>query len=176
MLALGIAARTAIATLALAVLTSKAAAAASLIDQRGTAFSLSDLRGAPVVLTFVAARCTDACPLIEAQIAATVRDHRARGIRFVTVTLDPEHDTAASMRAIAQRFDARAPAWRVASGPPALIHAMLQQYDVQLQRGSGGIPEMHTTFVYIIDARGRLQRMLLASPQLTESIFEVIEP
>lgn len=169
------AARTAIATTALAVLSSGAAAAA-LIDQSGHAFSLTDLRGTPVVLTFVAARCTDACPLIDAQIAQAAHDTRATGVRFVTVTLDPEHDTAAVMRTIAARFDARAPQWRVASGTPAAVHALLQQYGVQLERGPGGVPEMHTTFVYVIDARGALQRMLLASPHLPASIFEVLDP
>jgi cytochrome oxidase Cu insertion factor (SCO1/SenC/PrrC family) len=37
-----------------------------LVDQRGTPFTLHGLRGKPVVLTFVATRCTDACPIAAA--------------------------------------------------------------------------------------------------------------
>ena len=35
-----------------------------LIDQRGQPFSLADLAGRPTLVTFVATRCTDACPIV----------------------------------------------------------------------------------------------------------------
>lgn len=176
-------ARTAIAALAFAVLTSNANAAPGrtappqgLVDQRGDAFRIEDLRGTPTILTFVAARCTDACPLIEAQIASAAHDARTRmrNVRFLTITLDPEHDTPAVMRSIANRFDARAPRWLLLSGNPSLIHTLMRRFNVVAERGADGVPEMHTTFVYVLNSQGRTAQTLLASPDLTQQIFEAI--
>ncbi len=167
---------TAAATIALAVLAPSALAQEPLIDQQGNAFTLNDLRGEPVVVTFVAARCTDACPLIDAQIATASRDPRARSanVRFLTLTLDPEHDTPATMRALAKRFDARSPRWLLASGNPSTIHALMRRFNVVAERGSDGVPEMHTTFVYVLNARGELAQTLLASPDLSDDVFRAV--
>ena len=71
----------------------------NLVDQQGRRFTLTSLIGAPFAVTFVAARCTDACPLIDAQFAmAAQRLQRAKvRARLVTLTLDPQHDTPAVM-------------------------------------------------------------------------------
>ncbi len=164
--------------MAFAVLTSAAiASTTTLVDQHGKRFALESLLGTPVVVTFVAARCTDACPLINAQIAAAAHDPRAAAlhVRFLTVTLDPEHDTPQTMRAIADRFNARTPRWILASGEIATVHALMRSFDVIAQRGPDGVPDMHTTFVYIMNAQGRLKRALLASPDLAPSIYRAIE-
>ena len=47
-----------------------------LIDQRGQRFTLASLRGEPLIVTFVSAHCTDACPLINAQFAEAAQRHR----------------------------------------------------------------------------------------------------
>ncbi len=168
---------TAVATVALAVLAPNASAQESLIDQQGKAFTLADLRGTAVVVTFVAARCTDACPLIDAQIAAAAHDARARAlnVRFLTLTLDPEHDTPVAMRALANRFDARSPRWVMASGNPSPVHTLMRRFNVVAERGPDGVPEMHTTFVYILNARGEIARTLLASPNLSDDVFRAVQ-
>ena len=163
--------------MAFAVFTSAANASSNaLIDQRGNRFAVESLRGAPLVVTFIAARCTDACPLINAQIAAAAHDPRAgsRHVRFLTVTLDPEHDTLATMRTLANRFDARPPRWIVATGDVSTVHTMMRRFGVVTQVGADGVPDMHTTFVYVLDARGQLERTLLASSDLASSIYGAV--
>ena len=80
-----------------------------LVDQQGHTFTLASLRGKPLVLTFIAAHCTDACPLINAQFAdAAQRIAEAHlDARLLTVTLDPEHDSPRTMRELAQPFRGR---------------------------------------------------------------------
>ena len=147
-----------------------------LVDQRGTSFAFDDLRGAPIVLTFVSAHCTDACPLIDAQIAQTV--HRIGSspvaVRFVTVTLDPERDSALDMRSIANSFAARAPRWIVASGKTADVHALMRRYNVQTARDAHGYATSHTSFIYILDTQLHVRRTLLASSDLSEQLFEEV--
>ncbi len=147
-----------------------------LVDQRGMTFAFDDLRGEPLVLTFVSAHCNDACPLINAQIAQSVQ-HLGRSpvaVRFLTVTLDPERDTSHDMRRIAREFQADPSRWIVASGDRADVHALMQRFHVETQRDGRGYATSHTTFVYILDSKLQLRRTLLASNTLGEQLPEEV--
>ncbi len=149
-----------------------------LVDQRGSHFAFDALRGAPVVLTFVSAHCTDACPLIDAQIAQTVHrlGNTPLAVRFVTITLDPERDTALDMHRIAQQFEAQPSRWIVASGNAKDVHALMKRYNVEAVRDTRGYATSHTSFVYILDAQLHVRRTLLASSDLGEQLYkEVIQ-
>lgn len=145
------------------------AAQPTLTDQRGTQFSLADLRGSDVVVTFISARCTDACPLIDAQVARAAHDPRSRAynIRYLTVTLDPEHDTRTDMARINREFGADPTRWILATGKVSAVHAVMRDFHVV------GNAKIHTTFVYILDAGGRERAAFLASSNLAEQIFEM---
>ena len=145
-----------------------AAQTPQLQDQRGEYFTLSALRGTPLVVTFVSAHCTDACPLINSQFAMAQRQIKREKlhVRLLTITLDPTHDTPATMRHLATVFGADPRYWLVASGTVRNVHAIMRQFDVVAQRGRTGYADVHTTFVYFIDARGRLRKTILASTDL----------
>jgi protein SCO1 len=146
-----------------------------LLDQRSTPFSLAEFRGHTVAVTFVSAQCTDACPLIDAQIAQAALEARRRGspMRFVTLTLDPQRDGVAQMRALARTFGADPRYWRLATGSVANVNSLMRAFGVQTQNDAHGYPQAHTTFVYILDARGRLVRTLMPSSHLSETLLEV---
>lgn len=147
-----------------------------LVDQRGTQFAFDDLRGAPVILTFISAHCDDACPLINAQIAQSVQrlGRSPNAVRFLTVTLDPERDSALDMRRIAKEFEANPSRWIVASGSSANVHALMRRFHVETQRDDRGYATSHTTFVYILDNKLQLQRTLLASNTMSEQLLEEV--
>jgi protein SCO1 len=159
------------------VLPAQAGRYAHLIDQSGHAFTLQSLRGTPLVVTFIAAHCTDACPLINAQFAQVAQRFTDDHIhaRLLTVTLDPEHDSLHDMRNIARRFGANPRTWIVAGGSRADVHAVMAAFGVEAQRGRKGYAEVHTTFVYFIDARGVLRKTVLASTALSEQIVDQIK-
>ena len=143
-----------------------------LIDQRGHAFTFADLRGTPLVVTFIAAHCTDACPLINAQFSQAAQQFAQQHtrVRLLTITLDPEHDSLSDMRTIAQRFNADPRTWIVAGGSRANVHRVMQAFGVVAQQGRKGYADVHTTFVYFIDDRGRLRKTILASTALTQQL------
>jgi protein SCO1 len=145
-----------------------AASEPMLIDQSGHHFTLTELRGTPLVLTFVAAHCTDVCPIVNAQTARAVALARDAGlnVRFVTITLDPQHDSPATMRVLAREFAARTPQWIMASGRLDDVRAVMREFDVIASQGQSGYADVHTTFVYLIGADGRVRRALLASNDL----------
>lgn len=145
-----------------------------LVDQAGRHFAFDSLRGTPLVVAFVAAHCTDACPLVNAQLAQAASQLRARHskVRMLTVTLDPEHDPPAVMRDMARRFDADPRTWIFASGSIAGVHRVMNAFGVVAQQGPHGYAETHSTFVYLVDARGRVRDRLLASTVLASDIVE----
>lgn len=162
-----------LAIIALAVPT-RASTAPQLVDQTGRRFTFASLRGTPVVVTFVAAHCTDACPLINAQFAQAAGRIAAERIdvKLLTITLDPEHDPPRVMRDLAMRFSANPKQWLLASGSVGDVHRVMSAFGVVAQRGRDGYADVHTTFVYFIDGKGNLQKTELASTALSSQIVD----
>ena len=148
-----------------------------LVDQHGRAFTLGSLVGKPVAVTFVGAHCTDACPLINAQFsdAASKIAHGHINGRLLTITLDPEHDSPAAMREIARRFGADPRYWILAGGPVRDVHAIMKEFGVIAVQGRDGYRDEHTTFVSVLDARGRLSQTMLASSALSDAIVDALK-
>ncbi|HLI95770.1 MAG TPA: SCO family protein [Candidatus Baltobacteraceae bacterium] len=146
-----------------------------LIDQNGHPFTFASLRGTPLIVTFIAAHCTDACPLINAQFAqASQQLAKAHvHVRLLTITLDPEHDSLRDMREIARRFGADPHMWILADGSRSDVHAIMNAFGVTAERGRKGYADVHTTFVYLVDARGNLRKTILASTALSDQIVEL---
>jgi protein SCO1/2 len=149
-----------------------APATPQLIDQTGRTFTLQSLQGRPLVVTFVSAHCTDACPLVNAQFSEAASRIAGQGLstRLLTITLDPKNDPPSVMRTLAKRFDADPRYWLVASGRSDDVDEILNAYGVVAKPGKSGYREAHTTFVYVFDARGKLAKTMLASSNLTDDI------
>ncbi len=144
-----------------------------LFDQRGVGLTLNGLRGTPVLVTFVATRCTDACPIATA-LFGKVRErlHREHiAATLLEVTLDPKYDTPFAMARYARAYGAAStPDWRFASGPRPAVEAWMRAFDVSTSPDKQGVPEEHSSFVYLIDKRGRVTSTLLLSTNLTDEV------
>lgn len=121
-------------------------------------------------MTFVASRCTDACPIADHEfemLAARLRQEHVAA-RLLTITLDPDYDTPFVMAGAAHGYGADARQWRFASGAPADVRRLMRAFNVTAIKDEHGIPDQHGTFVYVLDARGRLARTLLLSTNLVD--------
>ena len=144
----------------------------ALVDQAGASFSIATLAATrPVIYTFVATRCTDACPLANAifgRLAARLAAKRLRAT-VVTVTLDPGYDTPFVMAREAQTFGADATIWKFASGSPRDIRRLMRADGVVTRLDEHGVPEEHSSFVYLQSPR--LKRTFLLSSNLPDEIL-----
>ncbi len=147
-----------------------------LVDQRGREFTLASLRGEPLVITFVSAHCTDACPLINGQFADAARRiaHAHLHARLLTITLDPEHDSPRTMRELATRFDANPRYWLLAGGSVRNVEAVMHEFGVLSIEGKRGYRDEHTTFVYVMNGDGTLAQTMLASSALGDAILDAV--
>ena len=162
---------------AVALLASTAGASGSLVDQRGMPFNLHMLDGTPVALTFIATHCRDACPLVNAQFEQLQRQLKATRapIRLVTLTLDPQHDHLGEMQRIARTFEADPRYWTLATGSRPAIERIMHRFGVVAQTDARGYADIHTTFIYVLDKRGKLVKAMLAGSSLSADLFTELQ-
>jgi protein SCO1/2 len=131
---------------------------AGLVDQDGNGFSLEGLEGRTVVVNFIFTRCPSVCPT---QTKALTRvqqglpaELRAR-VRFVSVTVDPEHDTPVILRRYAAAQGAELSSWSFVTGPSAATDALGRRFKAEVKALGGGQFD-HRAAVHLLDAKGRL--------------------
>jgi protein SCO1/2 len=151
-------------------------ASITLIDQNARPFTIAALRGRPVLLTFVATRCTDTCPIANAAFLALARELVRRRVdaTLLTVTLDPRHDTPFVMARFAHQLGAVAPRWRFASGDAGSVQRLLGAFGVVVQPDADGIPDVHSTAVFVLDRDGRLRRTMLLSTDFVQQALSAL--
>jgi protein SCO1/2 len=104
-----------------------------LLDQESHATKLSDVLrqdGRPVALNFVFTTCNTICPVMTATFAK-LHDElgaQAADLRFVSITIDPEHDTPAVLQRYADRYAAGTD-WRFLTGTVEEIVAVQKAFD-----------------------------------------------
>ena len=94
-----------------------------LTERSGRILTLADLRGKVWLANFIYTDCTETCPLQSAQVQRLQEEFaEARDLRFVSVTVDPGHDTPEVLRRYAQRYGADPDRWLFLTGPkPAIV-------------------------------------------------------
>lgn len=90
----------------------------SLTSQNGHSVTRDELLGRIWVANFVFTRCPSVCPMLTAKFHALqgkLRD--LEGVRFVSLSVDPEYDTPEVLKAYAERFEADPERWLFLTGP-----------------------------------------------------------
>ena len=129
-------------------------------DERGDMLRLSDMRGKPVVVTFLYTTCRETCPLTAQQIRIAL-DDLGHDVPVVAVSVDPVNDTPRRARAFAlkQGLQGR---MRWALGREAQLQRLWRAYGIQPQSEDAE----HTASTVLLDKRG-VQRVGFATSVLT---------
>jgi protein SCO1/2 len=134
------------------------AAGFTLHDADGRSVRLSDLRGRPVLLTFVYTRCPDVCPLVLTNLVTGLERLGAAGrrARVIAVSVDPEGD---SPRAVRQYLRVRGLEGRVTYlvGSRRELAPVWRAYGVSVRPTPRGWEIGHGATVHAITASGREQ-------------------
>jgi cytochrome oxidase Cu insertion factor (SCO1/SenC/PrrC family)/cytochrome c2 len=100
----------------------------TVMTQRGKPVKFYDdlVKGKIVIISFIYTSCTDICPLTTARIALLeekLGDMVGRDVFFLSMTVDPEHDTPERLKEYAERFGV-GPGWSFVTGKPEDIRAI----------------------------------------------------
>ena len=136
---------------------------ALLVDQGGKPTAWSSFRGHRVALTFVYTRCPlpDYCPLMEKNFAAVQQQVKAnpklKDVRLLTVTMDPEFDTPAVLRAHALDLGADPTVWTFATGEAAEVKKFAEHFGIHYEVDQTNKWQLvHNLRTAVIDADGRV--------------------
>jgi protein SCO1/2 len=150
------------------------AAGFDLVDQDGGRLRLSDLAGRAVLLDFVFTHCPGPCPILtgihvslQRQLPAALRERT----HFVSISLDPERDTPAALRAYAEARGADLSGWSFLTGEKPEIEAVLSAYGVGRVL-TAGEEIQHTLVTYLIDPSGRIAKRYLGLSHEPEAMLE----
>lgn len=132
-----------------------------LVDQDGRPLGDRALRGQPWIASFIFTTCKTACPMLTTQqgnVARRLADIPA--IRFVSITVDPEHDTPPVLRAFGERHHADFARWSFLTGEPAAVRriiegGLMQPVGEREARPDGAYDIVHTGRLLLVDADGR---------------------
>ncbi len=135
-----------------------------MTSQDGKHLKLSDLRGNVVGLTFIYTRCPlpDFCPLMDrkfGELASKIAANplRARRVRLISLSFDPEHDTPEVLAKHAQIRGAAPPLWVFAVAAHEELAKIAPALGLFYEPGSNEIA--HNLCTAIIDPQGKLARV-----------------
>jgi protein SCO1 len=93
-------------------------------------FYSDGLKDKVVLVNFVFTQCGDACPLITAKLVQVKRELGeafGRDLRFISISIDPEHDRPEDLAKFARKFDAVHPEWLFVTGEPASVEQVVKK-------------------------------------------------
>jgi len=129
-----------------------------IVTQDGKTLRFYDdlLKGKIVVINFIYTSCQDICPIATARLAQVeekLGDKVGRDFFFISMTVDPEHDTPERLNEYAKAFGA-GPGWTFVTGKPEDVRAI----NYKLGERSTSLSEHRNEIVVGNEATGQWQR------------------
>lgn len=132
----------------------------SLTDQDGQARTLGDFKGKVLVVFFGYTQCPDVCPTTLAELAQVKKALGTDGERVqgIFVTVDPERDTPALLKAYLASFD---PGFVALRGSLEQTQEAAREFKVYFAKVPGKASDSytmdHTAASFLFDAQGRVR-------------------
>ncbi|GEM_PF-2701502 len=150
----------------------------ALMDQDGRPFSFARLAKKAVLVNFIFTSCPMKCPT---QTQALIAIQRALPpalklrVEFVSVTVDPDRDSASTLKQYATSMGADLSGWSFVTGAGPELNWLYNYYSVGVNSIKGGLYD-HQMGAYLLDAHGRVMQRYtgeIDKPRLLREIGEV---
>lgn len=126
----------------------------SLTDSNSEDFAFSSLDGHPKVVSFFFTSCMGTCPLITAKIKQLQTTYANKGLRFLSISVDPRRDKPRAIHRFAKKHEADLSSWHFLTGPKSTIdNILLTEFKV----ATTDEPAMHTNRVVLLDKQNQIR-------------------
>lgn len=133
----------------------------SAVAQDGRAYSHRDLDGQVTILSFIFTHCPLACPAVTFQVKTLTDQLKDSSTRFLTMSMDPAHDTPALLKKWGDGYSADFQRWTFVNAGPGTHDTILQDHlheyiendpslKIKLEDGSEMDNIKHPLYVYLI--------------------------
>jgi protein SCO1/2 len=139
----------------------------------GRVVTEADMKGQPFLVFFGYTHCPDVCPTTLAQMSDVLAKLPGKPIRALFITIDPERDSAQSLKDYLQSFDPRIIGL---SGDADAISKVEKAYRVYARKGpveNGGYGMDHSSIIYLMDAEGKFVEAFNVERKPEESAKEL---
>jgi protein SCO1/2 len=131
---------------------------ARFVDQRGTPIDLSHaFAGKTLILSFVFTRCPDRtlCPAISGKFAYLQAHLDPRRFALAEITLDPQYDSPAILRAYGAQYGAIDGRWSLLTATGSTTQRVLDEFGINSLRVSAA-NFIHNDKLFIVTPQGRI--------------------
>ncbi len=128
----------------------------SLTDQAGNLFTKKNLLGNVWVADFIFTQCGGPCPRMSGKMAALQDSVKNKDVRFVSFSVDPQHDTPEVLSEYAKRFNADTSRWTFLTGPKGAIFEAAAGMRLSAIPASADEPISHSTKFLVVDRHGKV--------------------
>ena len=139
----------------------RAAPELGLAGSDGRALELARFRGKVVALAFGFTSCPAVCPTTLSVLEQARKKLGARAdlLQVVYVTVDPERDDAARLKAYLAGFDA---SFVGGTGSEERLAGVRRAYGIEAEKhpSADGATFSHSSFIYLIDRGGKLRALM----------------
>lgn len=129
-----------------------------LVDSYGAKFSKQSMLGHPYVVSFVFTQCAGPCPMVMVAVQRLQNKYAARGVRFATLTVDPENDTPDKLRRFGEFYKVQPDVWRLVTGERdgiyRLIHEGFMMPVMATPEHGQGYQVIHSSNLCLVDSDG----------------------
>ena len=132
----------------------------NLKDIDGHSRTLEEFKGKVVVVFFGYTQCPDVCPTTMAELAQVKKSLGADGdkVQGIFITVDPERDTPALLKAYLASFDKSFVALRGSDDETRMVAKEFKAFYAKVPGKEAGSYSMdHTAASYIFDPQGRIR-------------------
>ena len=132
---------------------------ATFIDQGGQKRGLDLYRGHPVLVTMFYGSCQATCPLIIDTLRVTERAlpaEKRAGLRVLMISFDPQRDTPAALRAIAEERHIDGTRWTLAHADASTVRTIAALLNIQYRQLPSG-EFNHSTVITLLSPVGEIE-------------------
>lgn len=155
--------------------------AATLTDQNGYPFKLTERRGHPVLVSMFYNSCQFVCPMLIDTMSMTEKslsaDERAQ-LSMMLITFDPARDDVKTLKSIADKRSLDQSHWTLARTDAASVRKIAATLGIQYRKLADG-EYNHTTVLVLLDGEGRIvgrtQKMGEIDPAFVKLVRQTLQ-
>jgi len=137
----------------------------SLVGMDGKPYGSAELRGQVYIANFFFTSCRSICPAIMqgvGRLQAGLTERNIQGIRLVSISVDPEHDTPEVLRAYAKGIGVDPGRWSLVTGDPESVRRLVVDgfktpMDSPPTGGAEPMDIAHTGKLVLVDGAGHVR-------------------
>lgn len=153
-----------------------------LVDQDSLGLRFADSRGKPRVVTMFYTSCKFVCPLIIDTVLKTERalpEADRAGLDVLMVSIDPDNDTPAALKRVADKRRLDTPRWRLARTDKTHVRRLAAVLGIQYKQLEDH-EFSHSSALVLLDAQGRIvarsDKLGEADPEFVAAVARVLAP